>query len=181
MWLEEPKHRHAILFAFVIIGFLLAAAWGLIRLCCAVIVRMMRHAATKAEADATVEDVDDPPARAEARPVILANTEFVGETIEDENTAVSTSRTIKDFILRVQKHTTQLLLASCGAAVNLFAEYLIPVVAYSRPVSTASILFPQDIDIHFLQRISTFKLLLRKAMSFPLRRQSGPSSQPPGV
>ncbi len=97
----------------------------------------------------------------------LANREFVDETTEDENTAVSTSRTIKDFILCVQKHTAQLLPAACGAAVNLFAEYLIPVVAYGQPVSTASILFPHDMTVIFLQRISTFKLLLRKVMSFP--------------
>ncbi len=115
-----------------------------------------------------------PRARAEDRPVILANREFVDETTEDENTAVSTSRTIKDFILCVQKHTAQLLPAACGAAVNLFAEYLIPVVAYGQPVSTASILFPHDIDSYFLQRISTFKLLLRKSHVIPLRRHRVP-------
>ncbi len=73
---------------------------------------MMRHAATKAVADAMVENVDDTLARAEDMAVVLANAETIKNVesmpprSEYENTIVSTSRKIGGFIGRIPRWTS---------------------------------------------------------------------------
>ncbi len=56
-WLQA--HKQPIFFAAVVLSSVLVVTFSLVRLLCAVIVRMMRHAATEAEADATIEESEE--------------------------------------------------------------------------------------------------------------------------